>query len=175
MVEILAAGHLDDPEVGFGLQQAILEEVASGRRGPTALMWSSAPYVGATRPAYGLAEWRASDVLLHCLNPDRIVIHGDERMICAGALADAYEALGGRVCWYGKPHVATYDHALRLGGSPPKAAVLAIGDGLKTDVLGAANYGIDCIFVEGGIHAGEPFPEDLAPGWRPLAVVPSLC
>lgn len=121
-----------------------------------------------------LAAWLADDVLLHCLNPDRIVIHGDERMVCAGALADAYETLGGRVCWYGKPYPATYDYALHLAGSPPKDAVLAIGDGLQTDVLGAANYGIDCIFVEGGIHAGEPFPDDLAPGWQPIAVVPSL-
>jgi HAD superfamily hydrolase (TIGR01459 family) len=131
---------------------------------------------GETVEDYGerLRAWRDRDVLLHCLNPDRVVIHGNERMVCAGALADAYEALGGRVCWYGKPYPATYDYALRLAGSPPKEAVLAIGDGLKTDVLGAANYGIDCIFVEGGIHAGEPLPDDLAPGWHPLATVPSL-
>ena len=44
------ASPLDNPEDGFGLQQAVLEEVASGARGPTALIWSSAPYVGATRP-----------------------------------------------------------------------------------------------------------------------------
>ena len=49
-VEILVAGPLDNPEDGFGLQQAILEEVASGERVPTALIWSSSPYVGATRP-----------------------------------------------------------------------------------------------------------------------------
>lgn len=131
---------------------------------------------GETAADYGrrLKCWRDGDVLLHCLNPDRIVIHGPERMVCAGALADAYEAIGGRVCWYGKPYPATYDYALRLAGSPPKQTVLAIGDGLQTDVLGAASYGIDCIFVEGGVHAGEPFPDDIAPGWRPIAVVPSL-
>ena len=49
-VEILVAGYLENPETGFGLQQAVLEEVASGERGPTALMWTSASYVGATRP-----------------------------------------------------------------------------------------------------------------------------
>jgi octanoyl-[GcvH]:protein N-octanoyltransferase len=49
-VEILAAGRLDYPEDGFGLQQALLEEVASGERGPTALTWTSSRYVGATRP-----------------------------------------------------------------------------------------------------------------------------
>jgi octanoyl-[GcvH]:protein N-octanoyltransferase len=49
-VEILVAGRLDNPEDGFGLQQAVLEEVASDERGPTALMWTSSRYVGATRP-----------------------------------------------------------------------------------------------------------------------------
>ena len=49
-MEILTAEYLETPGDGFGLQQAILEEVAAGKRGPTALMWSSAPYVGATRP-----------------------------------------------------------------------------------------------------------------------------
>jgi len=49
-VEILTAGPFENPEDGFGLQQAILEEVATGERGPTALVWSSSPYVGATRP-----------------------------------------------------------------------------------------------------------------------------
>jgi HAD superfamily hydrolase (TIGR01450 family) len=120
-----------------------------------------------------LRKWRGRDVLLHCLNPDRVVIHGPERMVCAGALADAYEALGGRVCWYGKPFEATYVHALALAGNPPKEAVLAIGDGWHTDMAGAARFGIDAIFVEGGIHAGEPAPA-FDNGWRPLAVVPSL-
>jgi octanoyl-[GcvH]:protein N-octanoyltransferase len=49
-VEILVAEALGNPEDGFGLQQAVLEEVASGGRGPVALIWSSSPYVGATRP-----------------------------------------------------------------------------------------------------------------------------
>lgn len=120
-----------------------------------------------------LQDWRRRDVLLHCLNPDRVVIHGPERMVCAGALADMYEALGGRVCWYGKPHEATYRFALELAGDPPLEAVLAIGDGWHTDMLGAERFGIDAIFVEGGIHAGEPAPV-LEDGWRPIATVPSL-
>ncbi len=49
-MEILVADPFENPEDGFGLQQAVLEEVASGERGPAALMWSSSPYVGATRP-----------------------------------------------------------------------------------------------------------------------------
>ena len=119
-----------------------------------------------------LAEWRSADVLMHCLNPDRVAPHFGKMMVCAGALADAYEQMGGRVIWYGKPYPAIYDHALKLGGSPDKSAVLAIGDGLQTDMAGAAAYGIDAIFVAGGIHAGEQphFPD----GWCPITTVPKL-
>ena len=119
-----------------------------------------------------LADWRSDDVLMHCLNPDRIVHHMGEVMVCAGALADAYEAIGGRVIWYGKPFPAIYDHALRLGGSPDLGAVLAVGDGLQTDMAGAAAQGIAAVFVAGGIHAGEE--PSFNPGWRPIATVPTL-
>jgi octanoyl-[GcvH]:protein N-octanoyltransferase len=49
-VEILVAEHLQNPEDGLGLQQAVLEEVASGDRSPTVLVWRASRYVGATRP-----------------------------------------------------------------------------------------------------------------------------
>lgn len=121
-----------------------------------------------------LTRWRQADVLLHCLNPDRVVIHGNQRVVCAGALADAYEALSGRTIWHGKPYPSTYDFALRLAGNPPRNSVVAIGDGLYTDVLGAARYGLECVFVSGGVHAGEPYPAELTPDWRPLMTVPGL-
>ena len=126
-----------------------------------------------------LARWAAGGIVLHCLNPDRLVIRGGTPEPCAGALADVYEGLGGTVCWYGKPHPAIYEHALHLAGDPPSEEVLAVGDSLRTDVLGAARMGFDCIFVQGGIHAGEPFPPDFGPrnglgSWQPVAVVPSL-
>jgi len=119
------------------------------------------------------------DVLMHCLNPDRIVMRGGIAEACAGALADIYQMLGGRVTWYGKPFPAIYEHALRRAGNPPKDEVLAVGDGLQTDVLGAARMGFDTVFVTGGINAGEPFPEDFAErnglgDWQPVAVVDSL-
>jgi HAD superfamily hydrolase (TIGR01450 family) len=121
----------------------------------------------------------ARDVILHCLNPDRLVMRGGVAEPCAGALADIYIALGGEAVWYGKPHRTIYDHALKLGGNPPTHAVLAIGDSLQTDILGAARMGIDAIFVSGGIHAGEPFPHGFGPqnglgDWHPIAVVDSL-
>ncbi len=118
-------------------------------------------------------------VLMHCLNPDRMVVRGGVPEACAGAIADLYGGLGGTILWYGKPHPAIYQHALDLAGNPAKANIVAIGDALPTDVLGAARQGIDCIFVTGGIHAGEPFPAAFAPQyglgeWAPVAVVDSL-
>lgn len=126
-----------------------------------------------------LERWAARGVALHCLNPDRMVVRGGVPEACAGAIADAYAALGGPVLWYGKPHPPIYQHALALGGNPPAETVLAVGDSLMTDVLGAARLGFDTVFVAGGIHAGEPFPPDFGrqnglPGWQPVAVVDSL-
>jgi HAD superfamily hydrolase (TIGR01459 family) len=119
------------------------------------------------------------DVLIHCLNPDRVVVRGGKTEPCAGALADVYLGLGGRVEWYGKPFPAIYRHALKLAGNPPAGEVLAIGDGLQTDVLGAAHMGFDVVFVAGGIHAGEPFPSGFGSDnglgdWEPVAVVDAL-
>jgi HAD superfamily hydrolase (TIGR01459 family) len=126
-----------------------------------------------------LRDLAGRGVTMHCLNPDRVVVRGGVTEACAGAIADIYEAIGGRVIWYGKPHPAIYRHALSLAGDPPSANVLAIGDSLRTDVLGAARMGLDCVFVSGGIHAGEPFPPHFAAAyglgdWRPVAVVNSL-
>ena len=126
-----------------------------------------------------LERWAAERALMHCLNPDRVVVRGGTLEACAGALADVYEGLGGEVCWYGKPHRPIYTHALQRAGDPAAGKVLAIGDGLQTDMLGAARMGFDAVFVSGGIHAGEPFPEDFGAaedlyGWGPIAVVDGL-
>jgi HAD superfamily hydrolase (TIGR01459 family) len=126
-----------------------------------------------------LAGLARSGVVMHCLNPDRVVIHCGRREACAGALADIYESFGGGVQWYGKPHGPIYDHARSLAGNPPLEKMLAIGDGLPTDILGAARYGIDAVYVSHGIHAGEPVPDDFASihglgDWRPILTVEGL-
>jgi HAD superfamily hydrolase (TIGR01459 family) len=126
-----------------------------------------------------LQRWAVTGVRMHCLNPDRVVVYGSHRLPCAGLLGDAYEAIGGEVIWYGKPYEPIYGHALGLAGDPPAYQVLAIGDGLQTDMLGAARMGFDAVFVSGGIHAGENFPSDFGARnglgeWRPVAVVDGL-
>lgn len=93
-----------------------------------------------------------------CANPDRVVHRGERLVYCGGALADLYGALGGEVIMAGKPYKAIYDLCLadaeRLLGRAG-ARCLAIGDGLPTDVKGAQDQGLDCLFVAGGIHGQE--------------------
>ena len=126
-----------------------------------------------------LEHWAEHEVQMHCLNPDRIVVRGGVPEACAGALADIYQGLGGQVTWYGKPHEAIYAHVLQRAGNPSASHVLAVGDGLQTDILGAARMGFNAVFVAGGIHAGEPFPEDFSRvnglgDWQPIAVVEGI-
>ena len=95
-----------------------------------------------------------------CANPDLIVERGDRLVICAGALAAVYADLGGETRISGKPFRAMYDAALEhvaelRGGSVDAARVLAIGDGMPTDVKGAIDYGLDLLYVAGGIHARD--------------------
>ena len=92
-----------------------------------------------------------------CANPDRIVQRGDNIIYCGGALADLYEELGGRVTMAGKPFSPIYDLALAeaeqvLGRPVDRSRVLCIGDGVITDVLGANQQGLDCLFIAQGIH-----------------------
>jgi HAD superfamily hydrolase (TIGR01459 family) len=107
-----------------------------------------------------MARIKARDLLLICANPDIVVERGNRLIWCAGALAAIYDELGGKTIYAGKPHAPIYRlcfaraAALR-GREVPRSRVLAIGDGLKTDLLGAARQEIDCLFVTRGIHAAD--------------------
>lgn len=106
-----------------------------------------------------LALMRARSMFMVCANPDVVVERGDKLVYCAGALADAYAALGGEVLYCGKPHAPIYEAALVKAASlrgaitPPLHRVLAVGDSVRTDLVGAAAFGLDCVFVTSGLHA----------------------
>jgi HAD superfamily hydrolase (TIGR01459 family) len=102
-----------------------------------------------------LQAGRARDLPMVCVNPDLVVVHGGRRAICAGALAQRYEALGGRVRWHGKPFPAIYETCFGLLGIADRRRILAIGDSLRTDIAGADAVGIDSVLVTGGIHGEE--------------------
>jgi HAD superfamily hydrolase (TIGR01459 family) len=89
---------------------------------------------------------------LICVNPDLIVVKLDgKELICAGVLASEYEKLGGFVSYYGKPFPEVYKMVLQIFGMPEKSRILAIGDGLTTDIKGAVDFGIDNVLVTNGI------------------------
>ncbi|CAM3025316.1 HAD-superfamily class IIA hydrolase, TIGR01459 [Paracoccus aminovorans] len=98
---------------------------------------------------------RERKLKLLCANPDVVVDLGEKRLYCAGALAELYEGLGGEVLYFGKPHAPIYDLARRRLGLDDAARILAVGDGIATDIAGAAGEGIDAIFVTGGLAATE--------------------
>ena len=102
-----------------------------------------------------MAEALARRLPMVCANPDLVVMHNGKPALCAGALAEEYQRLGGRVRWHGKPHPSVYDSCLGLLGIGDKRRILAIGDSLRTDIAGATGAGIDSLFIAGGIHAAE--------------------
>ena len=117
--------------------------------------------------------WLSRRLPMICANPDRVVEHGDKIIYCGGALGDLYAAMGGMVLMAGKPYQPIYEEAFRLAelatGKPlDKSRVLAIGDSVRTDATGAAQFGVDLLFVTGSIHAaeldafGKPDPQAIA-------------
>ena len=107
-----------------------------------------------------LAGMRRRNLFMVCANPDLVVERGDRLVYCAGAIADLYASLGGEVLYAGKPHRPIYEAALAramasCGTKPALNRVLAIGDSVRTDLAGAAKFGVDCLFVTAGIHAEE--------------------
>jgi HAD superfamily hydrolase (TIGR01459 family) len=107
-----------------------------------------------------LAELAARKLPFICANPDIVVEMGGQLLWCAGALARDYKELGGETFIVGKPHPLIYQSARTMldtiaGRHVPTAKILAIGDGMPTDVKGAANAGLDLLYISSGIHAGE--------------------
>ena len=91
-----------------------------------------------------------------CANPDIVVDMGEKRLYCAGALAQAYEQMGGTALYFGKPHPPIYDLARRRlaeAGAPADPQILCIGDGIRTDIQGGMGEGLDTLFITGGLEA----------------------
>ena len=99
-------------------------------------------------------------IVIHCANPDLYVNKGSVRLPCAGLIAQSYSQMGGKVVYFGKPHHYIYDLALETANQSmrktvSKDSILAIGDGLNTDIAGASNFGIDSFFIINGVHEAE--------------------
>ena len=109
------------------------------------------------RPALMMAKQLGQKLL--CANPDIIVDRGEAREWCAGAVAKMYAEMGGESLYFGKPHPPIYDLARRRmvaeGRSTPDNRILAIGDGIATDIKGALGEDIDSLFITGGLAREE--------------------
>lgn len=120
-----------------------------------------------------------------CANPDLMVERGDKLVHCAGSLAAAYAASGGEVTYAGKPHLPIYERTFteiaRVAGRPvPKERLLAIGDGLDTDLAGAHAAGLNSVFIASGVHLPGEFNAAVLAAlfasrpFAPVAALPAL-
>lgn len=112
-----------------------------------------------------LAPLAGKGLPMVCANPDIVVERGDRLVWCGGALARLYAEQGGQTILAGKPYAPIYDAVFTALNMFDRSRILAIGDGLPTDVRGANDAGLDVLFITDGIHAadfgrpGNPDPE----------------
>ncbi len=132
-----------------------------------------------------LAALAARGVPMICANPDLVVERGSKLVPCSGLLAQRYAALGQTVIQAGKPYPPIYQAAMRKLSRPvPKSAILAIGDGIHTDIEGACAQDIDAIYIASRVNLGNAAEEGLSPPlldalfagkpFRPAAAMPYL-
>jgi HAD superfamily hydrolase (TIGR01459 family) len=132
-----------------------------------------------------LAGLAARRLPMICANPDIVVERGTQLVYCAGALAALYEELGGKVVYAGKPHLPIYERVSEVvatikGRAVPSSRMLAIGDGIKTDIEGALRAGMRAVFVASAVHVEEPLEEATLPALfegaagRPVAAMRAL-
>lgn len=104
-----------------------------------------------------LADLKARDVPMICANPDVQVERGGKIIYCAGAIAAAYEKLGGTTAYAGKPFPPIYESAVAMASAlrnatVDKSRILAIGDGPGTDIRGASRANIRSVFIASRVH-----------------------
>jgi len=134
-----------------------------------------------------LAGFAERGLEMICANPDLVVERGGRIVPCAGSVAVAYEEIGGRVIYAGKPHAPIYEAALALAQTQRGAAIArdricAIGDAIRTDIAGADAFGATGVMVLAGIHAQDLMEAswDERHGWlgrqshRPAYAMPHL-
>lgn len=125
------------------------------------------PFDPMADPAVNRADFlyaKQKGMKLLCANPDIVVDRGEIREWCAGALAALYTEMGGESLYFGKPHPPIYDLARRrlnaLANKVDSSRILAIGDGIHTDIQGAQGEDIDSLFITGGLAASETKTKD---------------
>jgi HAD superfamily hydrolase (TIGR01459 family) len=157
-IPVMHIGPERDHSLFEGLELTLTDEAGAGQVVCTGLIDDERETPEDYRAL--LERMVARDLPLLCANPDIVVERGSTLIWCAGALARLYEDLGGRVIILGKPHAPIYEAALARvaelsGEQVAKTDILAIGDGLPTDIRGAVANEIDVLFITGGIHGAD--------------------
>jgi HAD superfamily hydrolase (TIGR01459 family) len=159
--------HIGEPrDEAFFTPMALAEEAAPIERVPLREaegIVCTGPFDRLADPAVNRADFlyaKTKGLKLLCANPDVVVDRGETREWCAGALAALYTEMGGESLYFGKPHPPVYDLArARLaqaaGRAVPDSRILAVGDGIRTDIEGALGEDIDSLFVTGGLARDE--------------------
>jgi HAD superfamily hydrolase (TIGR01459 family) len=106
-----------------------------------------------------LAPAAARKTMCICTNPDISMLTGKGLAPAAGAIAMLYEEMGGPVRRVGKPYRDIYDYALHIIGHKDKARIVAIGDSIEHDIVGASRFGIAAALVRTGVLADTPVPQ----------------
>jgi HAD superfamily hydrolase (TIGR01459 family) len=154
---ILRIGPPRDQALYHGLDIALVQAEAAQAAVITGLIDDQRETQADYEPL--LQHMLSLDLPLICANPDRHVHVGTRMLPCAGLIAAFYEEMGGRVTWAGKPYLPIYERAFRLAqnlrGTVDKTRILMIGDAVATDLAGAARFGIEALFVAGGLHRDE--------------------
>ncbi|WP_033406575.1 TIGR01459 family HAD-type hydrolase [Kiloniella laminariae] len=136
-----------------GLPYEFVEEIGEAHFILLTGIWDPADTV--ERYDFLLKPALAKGLPMVCANPDLEVIRGGNRELCAGAVAQHYEKMGGEVQYHGKPHQDIYRECMALLGVSDPSRVLAVGDSLRTDIAGANAAGIHGLFIAGGIHCED--------------------
>jgi HAD superfamily hydrolase (TIGR01459 family) len=135
-----------------------------------------------------IIEAKKYNLPMMCVNPDLIVVkQNGQEMLCAGVLANEYKKMNGKVIYYGKPFSLVYKIVCESFSNPENKKIIAIGDGLETDILGANDFGIDNALITGGIlsnrlgikygqFANQELLQSICDGYKifPKFVIPSL-
>ena len=101
-----------------------------------------------------LKEALEMNLIMFCANPDFVTIekNKEKNMYCMGTIADLYDHMGGKVVILGKPSKEIYLKSCKQFDQINKSKIIAVGDSLDHDILGASNFGVDSVLITSGIH-----------------------